>query len=123
MQWRFVNRAIDAVERGEVSSFLHEGPSQFLEGYVLPDGKGVEGGGTPAAVPALSEVLEPCEREGLLRGPTHRRRHMRPTRSKVPGVLLVCRNSTDANYFQRLRPYPRVLLGRKCALFKDYDKS
>ncbi|RMZ54490.1 hypothetical protein APUTEX25_002066, partial [Auxenochlorella protothecoides] len=58
MQWRFVNRAIDAVERGE-----------------------------------------------------------------VPGVLLVCRNSTDANYFQRLRPYPRVLLGRKCALFKDYDKS
>lgn len=42
---------------------------------------------------------------------------------QVPGVLLVCRNSTDANYFQRLRPYPRVLLGRKCALFKDYDKS
>lgn len=42
---------------------------------------------------------------------------------QVPGVLLVCRNSTDANYFQRLRPYPRVLLGRKCALFKDYAKS
>ena len=36
----------------------------------------------------------------------------------VPVVLLVCRNSTDTAYFQRLRPYPRVLLRRSFTLFK-----
>ncbi|KAK9834168.1 hypothetical protein WJX81_004826 [Elliptochloris bilobata] len=41
----------------------------------------------------------------------------------VPAVLLVCRNSTDTAYFQRLRPYPRVLLRRQNARFKDYDKT
>ncbi|KDD72680.1 hypothetical protein H632_c3034p0, partial [Helicosporidium sp. ATCC 50920] len=58
MQWRFVNRAIDAVENDE-----------------------------------------------------------------VPAVVLLCRNSTDAGFFQRLRPYPRVLLRRKSAHFKDYEKT
>ncbi len=33
------------------------------------------------------------------------------------------RNSTDTAYFQRLRPYPRILLRRLAARFKDYDKS
>ena len=33
-------------------------------------------------------------------------------------MLLVCRNSTDTAYFQRLRPYPRVLLRRQNARFK-----
>lgn len=42
---------------------------------------------------------------------------------RVPAVILVCRNSTDSAYFQRLTPYPRVLLRRRSALFKDYDKS
>lgn len=42
---------------------------------------------------------------------------------RVPAVILVCRNSTDTAYFQRLTPYPRVLLRRQSALFKDYDKS
>ncbi|GFR43232.1 hypothetical protein Agub_g4291, partial [Astrephomene gubernaculifera] len=42
---------------------------------------------------------------------------------EVPGVLLVCRNSTDTAYFQRLRPYPRVMLRRTSARFKDYDKT
>ncbi|KAK9808905.1 hypothetical protein WJX72_006126 [[Myrmecia] bisecta] len=42
---------------------------------------------------------------------------------QVPAVLLICRNSTDTAYFQRLRPYPRVLLRRMSALFKDYDKT
>lgn len=42
---------------------------------------------------------------------------------QVPGVVLVCRNSTDTGYFQRLRPYPRVLLRRLSARFKDYDKA
>lgn len=32
------------------------------------------------------------------------------------------RNSTDTAYFQRLRPYPRVLLRRCNTQFKDYDK-
>jgi hypothetical protein len=41
----------------------------------------------------------------------------------VPAVVLICRNSTDTAYFQRLRPYPRVLLRRSSAQFKDYDKS
>ena len=41
---------------------------------------------------------------------------------QVPAVLLVCRNSTDTAYFQRLRPYPRIMLRRMRALFKDYDK-
>lgn len=40
----------------------------------------------------------------------------------VPAVLLICRNSTDTAYFQRLRPYPRVLLRRSSAQFKDYEK-
>ena len=42
---------------------------------------------------------------------------------QVPAVLLVCRNSTDTAYFQRLRPYPRVLLRRSNTHFKDYDKT
>ncbi|EIE26240.1 hypothetical protein COCSUDRAFT_83615 [Coccomyxa subellipsoidea C-169] len=42
---------------------------------------------------------------------------------EVPAVLLVCRNSTDTAYFQRLRPYPRVMLRRGNARFKDYDKT
>jgi hypothetical protein len=41
----------------------------------------------------------------------------------VPCCVLVCRNSTDTGYFQRLRPYPRVLLRRLSARFKDYDKT
>nr|BCL66177.1 hypothetical protein [Volvox reticuliferus] len=41
----------------------------------------------------------------------------------VPAVLLLCRNSTDTAYFQRLRPYPRVMLRRTSARFKDYDKT
>ncbi|KAG2486142.1 hypothetical protein HYH03_015106 [Edaphochlamys debaryana] len=41
----------------------------------------------------------------------------------VPAVLLVCRNSTDTAYFQRLRPYPRVMLRRGRCRFKDYSKS
>ncbi|GLI62898.1 hypothetical protein VaNZ11_005720 [Volvox africanus] len=41
----------------------------------------------------------------------------------VPAVLLLCRNSTDTAYFQRLRPYPRVMLRRTSAMFKDYDKT
>lgn len=43
--------------------------------------------------------------------------------NRVPAVVLVCRNSTDTGYFQRLRPYPRVLLRRLSAQFKDYDKT
>ena len=35
-------------------------------------------------------------------------------------MLLVCRNSTDTAYFQRLRPYPRVLLRRQNARFKVF---
>eukprot|EP00803_Ostreobium_quekettii_P007813 evm.model.scf_2610.3 EVM.evm.TU.scf_2610.3 scf_2610:18492-21531(+) len=41
----------------------------------------------------------------------------------VPAVMLVCRNSTDTAYFQRLRPYPRVLLRRRSVRFKDYDNT
>jgi hypothetical protein len=39
------------------------------------------------------------------------------------GVLLVCRNSTDTSYFQRLRPYPRALLRRDAIRFKDYPSG
>jgi len=39
---------------------------------------------------------------------------------RVPGLLLICRNSTDTAYFQRLRPYPRCLLRRDAIRFKDY---
>lgn len=41
----------------------------------------------------------------------------------MASVCVCCRNSTDTQYFQRLRPYPRVLLRRSSAQFKDYDKS
>jgi hypothetical protein len=40
-----------------------------------------------------------------------------------PGVLLVCRNSTDTSYFQRLVPFPRVFLRRDAIMFKDYTNS
>ena len=43
-----------------------------------------------------------------------------PAAAQVPAVLLVARNSTDTAYFQRLRPYPRVLLRRSHTRFKDY---
>ena len=42
---------------------------------------------------------------------------------RCPAILLVCRNSTDANFFQRLKPYPRVFLRRESILFKDYDTN
>eukprot|EP00210_Caulerpa_lentillifera_P002266 g2176.t1 len=42
---------------------------------------------------------------------------------RVPAVILVCRNSTDAAYYQRLRPYPRVLLKRQCVRFKNYEHT
>lgn len=40
------------------------------------------------------------------------------SRPQVRAVLLLCRNSTDTAYFQRLRPYPRVLLRRTNTRFK-----
>jgi len=40
---------------------------------------------------------------------------------RVPGIVLVCRNSTDTAYFQRLTPYPRVLLRKSSVQFKDYE--
>ena len=40
-----------------------------------------------------------------------------------PGVLLVCRNSTDTSYFQRLLPFPRIFLRRDAIHFKDYDHT
>ncbi|KAK3271658.1 hypothetical protein CYMTET_20008 [Cymbomonas tetramitiformis] len=43
--------------------------------------------------------------------------------SLVPGILLLCRNSTDAAYFQRLTPYPRCFLKTAAIKFKDYDKT
>ena len=39
------------------------------------------------------------------------------------GILLVCRNSTDTNYFQKLLPFPRVMLRRNAIQFKDYTSS
>lgn len=42
---------------------------------------------------------------------------------RCPGILLVCRNSTDTSYFQRLKPYPRVFLRRDAVQFKDYHGS
>ncbi|KXZ52269.1 hypothetical protein GPECTOR_10g900 [Gonium pectorale] len=44
-------------------------------------------------------------------------------RGRVPSVILVCRNSTDTAFFQRLRPYPRVLMRRTTIQFKDYPKT
>ncbi|GMH33235.1 hypothetical protein BSKO_01069 [Bryopsis sp. KO-2023] len=41
----------------------------------------------------------------------------------VPAVILISRNSTDTGYYQRLRPYPRVLLRRQSIKFKNYDHT
>jgi hypothetical protein len=41
----------------------------------------------------------------------------------VPAVILICRNSTDTAFYQRLRPYPRVNLKRLSVLFKDYNHT
>lgn len=41
----------------------------------------------------------------------------------VPAVILICRNSTDTAFYQRLRPYPRVNLRRLSVLFKDYSNT
>lgn len=41
----------------------------------------------------------------------------------VPAVILISRNSTDTGYFQRLRPYPRVLLRRQSIKFKNYEHT
>lgn len=41
---------------------------------------------------------------------------------ECPGVLLLCRVSTDTDYWQEnLYPYPRVFLRRKYCQFKDYN--
>jgi len=42
---------------------------------------------------------------------------------RCPGVILVCRNSTDTSYFQRLLPFPRVHLRRTAVQFKDYNHT
>ena len=43
---------------------------------------------------------------------------------RCPGILIICRNSTDTGYFQRLRPFPRCYLRRDAIRFKDYpDKT
>ena len=43
---------------------------------------------------------------------------------RCPGIIIICRNSTDTGYFQRLRPFPRCLLRRDAIRFKDYpDKT
>jgi hypothetical protein len=42
---------------------------------------------------------------------------------RCPGVLLICRNSTDTAYFQRLRPFPRCFLRRDSIQFKDYSNT
>ncbi len=41
----------------------------------------------------------------------------------MPAVILICRNSTDTAFYQRLRPYPRVNLRRMSILFKDYSNT
>lgn len=41
----------------------------------------------------------------------------------VPAIILICRNSTDTAFYQRLRPYPRVNLKRLSVLFKDYSNT
>ena len=41
----------------------------------------------------------------------------------VPAIILICRNSTDTAFYQRLRPYPRVNLRRLSVLFKDYSST
>lgn len=54
------------------------------------------------------------------------RRRVAHVTSCRPSTHNLCRlprrNSTDTAYFQRLRPYPRVLLRRCNTQFKDYDK-
>lgn len=42
---------------------------------------------------------------------------------RVSGVLLILRNSTGTEYFQRLLPYPRVSLKQGEVLFKDYERT
>lgn len=42
---------------------------------------------------------------------------------RVHGVVLVCRNSTDTNWFQRLSAHPRCMLHRACIRFKDYPDA
>ena len=42
---------------------------------------------------------------------------------QVPACILIVRNSTDAGFFRRLLPYPRVYLRRGAARFKDYDST
>ena len=42
---------------------------------------------------------------------------------EVPAILLITRGSTDTNYYQRLRPYPKVLLRRSAVCFKDYAST
>lgn len=38
--------------------------------------------------------------------------------NSVPAVVLLCRNSTDTAYYQRLRPYPRILMRRSATQVK-----
>ena len=42
---------------------------------------------------------------------------------EVPAILFITRGSTDTNYYQRLRPYPKVLLRRSAVCFKDYAST
>lgn len=42
---------------------------------------------------------------------------------RVPGIILLCRNSTETEFFQRLRPYPKVFLLASNIFFRDYDNT
>lgn len=77
--------------------------------------------------PVVRGLLDPCTnrcaprlRRGALDAPT---RSKRVTAGRVPGVVLVCQNCTQARWFQRLRPFMRCMLRRDAIRFKDYAGS
>ena len=42
---------------------------------------------------------------------------------RVPAIIILCRNSTDTEFFQRMHPYPKVFLLASNVNFKDYDNT
>ena len=111
-QWRFVNRGIDEVENDKVGCKFWP-PCCRHKCNLSPVHE------TALRLPA-KHMDQFRSHTGALEGPMQA---LLVCARQVPAVLLVCRNSTDTAYFQRLRPYPRIALRRSHTRFKDYDKT
>jgi len=99
VQWRFVNRCSDEIENSG-------------------GGGGGSGGGGED-----DEAEGRADAAAAATAPTLSSASSSPPRKRLRAIALLCRNSTDTGFFQRLRCFPRVFFRRNAVQFSDYTKN